>query len=184
MISTPTEELQTNPEAAKITQADWEAGIKIANLFKLANAPPPNPPQQTKSEAAVVKTPAKKEETRFTGFKETKKKVSSGKKRRAQAAASASFVPMFEEDSDGNVVNSTISERFAAIEAAAASGNEAGSHELGTPPKENSCQSAAVQAEQKDTETGRLAHVTFPSFYGSMLTDSQRVARFNDLRAF
>jgi len=37
--------------------------------------------------------------------------------------------------------------------------------------------------ESKDTETGRLAEVGINSFYGAMLTDQQRVARFNDLRA-
>ena len=66
----------------------------------------------------IVSAPPKQEEVRFTGFKETKKKGSSGKKRRALAAASASFVPLFAEDEDGNVVGSMqLGERFAAIEA-------------------------------------------------------------------
>ena len=38
--------------------------------------------------------------------------------------------------------------------------------------------------EEKDRETGRLAHVNFTNWYGHMLPDSQRVARFNDFRAF
>ena len=64
------------------------------------------------------KSKKEQEEVRFTGFKETKKKGSSGKKRRALAAASASFVPLFAEDEDGNVVGSMqLGESFAAIEA-------------------------------------------------------------------
>ena len=54
--------------------------------------------------------------------------------------------------------------------------------EISTPDKPVSHQT--FTEESKDRETGRLAHVVINSFYGAMLTDQQRVARFNDLRAF
>ena len=44
--------------------------------------------------------------------------------------------------------------------------------------------STAVPEESKDKETtGSLSHITFSSFDGVMLTDQQRVTRFNDMRA-
>ena len=76
---------------------------------------PPNPNAIKDKADALLQL---NEEPRFTGFKEKVKKASSGKKRRT-GVISAAFVPLFDEDSDGCVVEreeqSTAEERFSAF---------------------------------------------------------------------
>ena len=89
------------------SQADWEAGIKIANLFKIPVQNLPQPATATNNllnleDQKVKAGKAVAEEPRFSGYKDSKKK-SSGKKR-SRAQLSAQYVPLFDEDSDGCIV--------------------------------------------------------------------------------
>ena len=82
-----------------IVDADWDVARNLVKLFQ-------NQAQQVKQpqEAKEVAAPEPVQEIRFTGFKDKKKGSSNKKKRGNASAAKSPYVPLFDEDSDGNII--------------------------------------------------------------------------------
>ena len=125
----------------------------------------------------------------FSGYKE-KQKISTGKKRRGRKGGEATnFMPLifFDEDEDGNVIERVI-ESPAALESLAL--KEEPVLQI-TPDKHHDSEMADTQPDEQAplkkkevSDIGRLAHIAITNYYGTSLSDQQRVDRFNDLRAF
>ena len=150
------------------------------------------------------------QEIRFTGFKDKKKGSSNKKKRGNASAAKSPYVPLFDEDSDGNIIvnenpkdipslqtdKMDVTDRYDAHQSKVDNTSPkvdafeilpmVSVRKLKQPnaPNDATDDQEALAAKKPQSDVGKLASIPITNHYGAMLTDQQRVDRFNDLRAF